>query len=714
MQGVMVRSRARWVEFGEKTNQYFCSMEKRNYQSKRMVTLMAKNDKEITDAKEILNEVERFYKNLYEEQQTEEIDTETAMLLETLPKLIEEDADSMIGDITKQELLEALKNTKNEKSPGTDGFTAEFIKFFWADIGDYIVKSINKGLQLGKLSISQREGLITLIPKGDKSRQHLRNWRPITLLNVIYKLASAAIANRIKKILPKLIHPDQCGFMSGRFIGDNIRLVYDVLQFANQQNQKGMLILIDFEKAFDTISWTFMHQCLRLFRFNESLINWVRIFMTDIKSCVQVNGQVSQFFNVKRGCRQGDPLSPYLFLLCSEILAHIIRVKKDIKGYKINNVEVKISLFADDTTLFLDGSKESFEKCIETLELFSRISGLKINAEKTKCIWFGTPRPPEQYTIENMNFEWNPENFTLLGVTFTTGLIKITENNIKKKMEIIKSELYQWSKRNLTPLGKITVIRSLMLAKLVHILTALPDPEITQIQTLQNMFYKFLWNNKTDKIKRQVAIQRLEDGGLNMPDIKSFITALKTSWIRRLNQSKASWRSVLESNHPNIKNILLYGPEFLPKLQNEIPNMFWKNVLQATYVHVKNNGVDTISKFTSISFVYNKDIQIGREMVTTKCLLDNKVTFIRQLKTENRYLSFREFQLKFEINNFNYLHYLSLITAIKKYEKKIYFRMLPFNNRGYQYYYTTIMITIKGCQNIYRHLIKNNAIPKGV
>ena len=195
-----------------------------------------------------------------------------------------------------------------------------------------------------------------------------------------------------------LTHPDQCGFMAGRFTGDNIRLIYDVLFKANQQKKKGLLVLIDFEKAFDSICWQYMNACLVLFNFGEPFRQWIKLFTSGIKSCVQINGMISSWFPVGRGCRQGDPISPYLFLLCSEILAHIIRKDPDIKGYSLNDIEIKVSQFADDTSLFLDGSREDLQKCFSVLLKFSTFSGLKMNLDKTKCIWFGCVRQTMKFS----------------------------------------------------------------------------------------------------------------------------------------------------------------------------------------------------------------------------------------------------------------------------------------------------------------------------
>ena len=206
--------------------------------------------------------------------------------------------------------------------------------------------------------------------------------------------------------------------------------------------------------------------------------------------------------------RQGDPISQCLFLLCSEVLAHIIRKDPDMKRYSINDIEIKVSQFSDDTSLFLDGSREALQKCISVLLKFSTFSGLKMNLDKPKCIWFECVRPPENIVIHEVNIEWNPEKFTVLRVEFTTvtDLKEITKVNIKKKIESIQRELYQWTKRNLTPIGKITVIRSLT----VVILITLPDPDMPEInkKKLETLFDKFLRNKKLDKNKKEIIVQK--------------------------------------------------------------------------------------------------------------------------------------------------------------------------------------------------------------
>ena len=147
------------------------------------------------------------------------------------------------------------------------------------------------------------------------------------MLNVSYKILSLSLANRLKNVLDKSIHENQKGFLHGRYIGENTRLLYDILNYTEQTNKTGILQLIDFEKAFDYISWNFLGKVMNFFNFGPDFKKWVKLLLYDSKLCVIQNGIFSEFFRIGRGCRQGDPISPYLFLLCVEILGILIRKK---------------------------------------------------------------------------------------------------------------------------------------------------------------------------------------------------------------------------------------------------------------------------------------------------------------------------------------------------------------------------------------------------
>ena len=226
-----------------------------------------------------------------------------------------------------------------------------------------------------------------MIPKKDKALNELKNWRPITLLDCDYKIASKAIASRLKFVLSDLIDHDQTGFLKGRSIAENICLINNVISYTHLKDIPGLLLFIAFEKAFDTIEWNFVRKVLEHFGFGCSLINWVNLFYSDIQSCIINNGWSGGFFGLGRGVRQGCPLSPYLFILCAEVLATAIRGDNEIKGISVGNVECKLSQYADDTTMILDGSLASLERSFALLDSFGHLSGLRVNCEKTEVLW---------------------------------------------------------------------------------------------------------------------------------------------------------------------------------------------------------------------------------------------------------------------------------------------------------------------------------------
>ena len=259
-----------------------------------------------------------------------------------IDKINEEQQAGCEGLITDAEASAVIKQMANNKSPGNDGFPIEIYKMLWKDLGHFLIRSLNQAFETGSLSITQKQGVITCLPKGSKPRQYLKNWRPITLLNVDYKILSACLARRMKLVLNDIISPSQKGFLPGRFIGENTRLVLDIANYLEYRNMSGILLLLDFEKAFDSVEWSFLIKCLDTYNFGEDFKKWFKILYSDSESCTTNNGHASRFFKLERGCRQGDPLSPYLFLLAIEPLAAAIKKEKGIKGVKIGNLEYVI------------------------------------------------------------------------------------------------------------------------------------------------------------------------------------------------------------------------------------------------------------------------------------------------------------------------------------------------------------------------------------
>ena len=365
---------------------------------------------------------------------------------------------------------------KNSKSPGIDGISVDFLKVFWGKLKFLIVNAINSCYSKGIMSTSMRQAIITCIPKGNKDRKLIKNWRPISLLTVVYKLASTVIAERIKPFLNNIISESQSGFMPDRCIGDSTRLIYDLMFYTEKHHIPGLLMQINFEKAFDSVSWKFLYTVLESFGFDDDFIKWVKLFNTDIKAYVSQCGILSDPIPVERGCRQGDPLSPYLFILVAEVLCCLINRSPEVIGLSIGTTLLKLSQFADDTTLILDGSANSLQAALNILELFGDISGLKINTEKTKLIWIGSEVSSKRKLNVTQELQWGETQFNLLGINFSTELNMIPILNYQNAIAKAKKIINSWKFRYLTPIGKITVIKTLILSVFTHLFMAIPTP----------------------------------------------------------------------------------------------------------------------------------------------------------------------------------------------------------------------------------------------
>ena len=280
------------------------------------------------------------------------------------------------------------------------------------------------------------------------------------------------------------------------------------------------------------------------FGFGPSLLNWVELFYCNTESCILNNGWASNFFELSRGVRQGCPLSPYLFILSVEILAEAIRNKKEIKGIKIYNTEVKVSQYADDTTLILDGTEESVRASLLLIEAFGNISGLRLNNEKTEALWIGSKRNCNLKLCPEKKFKWQKGKVKALGVWLSTDHQLTLSLNYNEKLAKIQTILGCWKFRRLSLIGKITVLKSLVASQLVYILTPLQTNH-QAIKEINKLFFNFLWNGKKDKIKRSIMINDYPEGGLKMIDIASFNKSLKATWIKKYLDSgnRGKWKN---------------------------------------------------------------------------------------------------------------------------------------------------------------------------
>lgn len=243
------------------------------------------------------------------------------------------------------------------KAPGPDGFPALFYQTHWALIEE-ICNAVRSFLAGDVIPDGLCDSVIVLIPKVNNPT-HLWKFRPISLCNVLYKIASKVLANRLKPFLPGLVSEFQSAFVPGRLITDSALVAYECLHsIKKQHSMKPFFALkVDMMKAYDRVEWSFLHGCLLKLGFADSWIQTVMRCVTSVRNAVKINGQLTNPVTPSRGLRQGDPISPYLFLLCTEGLAGMLQKKESmgvVQGIKNGRLGPPIShlLFADDSIFF--------------------------------------------------------------------------------------------------------------------------------------------------------------------------------------------------------------------------------------------------------------------------------------------------------------------------------------------------------------------------
>ena len=607
--GEILRSKARIIDLNEKPSKFFLNQEINNYKNKHIRKLIVDN-KTIMSPDGILQEEASFYTKLNTSQTCENDykDFET-----DVPNLNDNHRTLCDQDITEYELGKSLAQLANNKTPGSDGLSVEFYKFFWPDIKHIVHNSFKYSFEQEILSIEQRRGILNIIPKKGKDLRYLKNWRPISLLNTDYKILTKLLAHRLQIVIPNIVSSNQTGYIKNRYAGENIRTIADIMRYTSLQNVPSILLQLDFEKAFDSVSWDFLHHTLKKYNFGPKFRKWIKIIYNKPEFCVTNNGYHSQFITMGRGIRQGCPISSLLFVLVVEIMAISIRKDEAIKGVTVGGTEFKISQLADDTTLFVKDI-ESVKKLLTFLDRFSKVSGLTLNQSKTEAIWLGKIINDND---KPLGLNWNTGYFKCLGIWCHTNPKLMIEKNYTERLTKIKATINIWKQRKLSLKGKITVLWSMVLPQMLYVSSMLYTPKWVIDQTDKIMF-DFLWSGKKPQVKKSSIIAEISEGGLRMLHFECMVKAIKINWIKRfLNNDKhlTNLISTLLGLNISIQYIVTC---FLDKVQlDKIDCDFYRQIL--TYwneLHKYSSA--TPDMLYNQTLWYNSNIQIGNSSVLYK------------------------------------------------------------------------------------------------
>jgi hypothetical protein len=409
-EGVRLRAKEQWAEEGETSSAYFFRLEKARGMRKLFTGIRNAQGVIVRSVSAIIRVWCIFYAQLFTACVLSP--TDQYFFINALDLTLSRDESALCErEVTSAECLAALKSFKNNKSPGIDGLPYEFYKHFWPVIGEDLVSVFNDCLASGSLPFTQRSGLISLLHKKN-DKMDTKNWRPISLLCTDYKILAKVLTNRLKSVISSVVSPVQTCGVPGRFSGETVRLLQDIVNYSNRHDIGGALISLDQEKAFDRVDWSFMQRVLAKMNFGPSFRSWVQLLYTGIFSRVLVNGYTSEAFGITRGVRQGCPLSPLLYILVAETISRAVQKDPAVDGFDLpGGQRVKLFQYADDTSVFVRSDHALFS-LFSLFERYEKASGAKLNVVKSHGLLFGSWRDRVNMPI---HLNWCNDAIEVLG-----------------------------------------------------------------------------------------------------------------------------------------------------------------------------------------------------------------------------------------------------------------------------------------------------------
>ena len=576
-----------WLQNAEKCSKTFFSLHAKAKSETKVEEIRGPDGEMKTDTSEIAEVFKDFYRDLYTQDYINENDQDNFLRDIGLSCLNQEEKGKSSSALTLGELKVALSKLPNGKSPGSDGLTTEFYKHFWDVLGNDLLEVMTSSYDRGLLTKSQRLASIKCLPKkGDIS--DVKNWRPISLLNVDYKILAKALSLRLFELLPSVISEEQTCSLKGRKISHNLSTIRDCVRIAQDDNLNACMISVDQMKAFDRVSWNFLFKILLRMNFSREFLSWIKLLYADISSRVKVNGTYSGSFVVERGVRQGCPLSPMLYVLFSEALNALINGNPNIKGFVINSFEFKLSQFADDLTSLLIGDESIFSFFV-SLSSFGRVSGALVNPLKTKAIWLGRNIGRQD---KPLGLDWSDGGIEILGILFGNNPALVSEMWNQRKSSIHRT-LAPWLKSNLSLIGKMAVIKQLVLPKISYLAVVFP-PSQSQIASLNKILEDFLWYGKKPKVSTKLLHLPFERGGKGLTNIELFVRSLTLNLVRDIFITNAlHWPSCTFYFLNRYKDLNLYKGIFKvtlsPRCIKRAKIPFWyKFLLESWLLFTKN------------------------------------------------------------------------------------------------------------------------------
>jgi hypothetical protein len=485
------KSRVRWLKEGDKCTKFFHQVANANRRNNSIDSLVV-NGSVTSDMAIICDHIVNYYDSMF----TEPLNWRPRLDNLEFDKLSDSEALSLEDPFEEKEVWEVINGMDRDKAPGPDGFSMAFFQDCWGVIKGDFMAVFSEFYDRGEFVKSINSTFIALIPKVHGTKD-IKDFRPISLVGGMYKIIAKVLANRMRRVMDKVISKPQNAFVKGRQILDSVLIANECLDSRIKSGDPGILCKLDMEKAYDHVDWNFLIYLLRRCGFGERWCSWIKHCISSARFSVLINGSLSGFFGSSRGVRQGDPLSPFLFVLVMEAFSRMISAMYSrglISGFSVGSrehdrVEVSHLLFADDTLVFCGTDARQISYLGALLVCFEAVSGLKVNLSKSvlvpvghleevdqlaSCLGCGTTDLPLKYLG------------LPLGASFK---LKAVWRELEDKMV---RRLAPWKRLYLSKGGRVALIKSTLSNLPTYLLSlfSIPADVAKRIEKIQR---DFLW-----------------------------------------------------------------------------------------------------------------------------------------------------------------------------------------------------------------------------
>lgn len=532
------RSRIDWLKSGDKNTEFFQAKAKARGRTNRIRALRTADGSLATDQGVMEQMASDFFRDLFTAQEHFQPD----LICQYIPcKVSAQMGETLERPYTEEEIKVAIFQMKPGKAPGEDGFTAEFFQKHWELVQNNVTQAVLSFLNGGDMPEVINRTILVLIPKV-ANPQELTQFRPISLCNVLYKICSKAIANRLRLVLDAVVSLEQSAFVPGRLITDNVLVAYECIHYL--RNKKGKTgacaIKLDMAKAYDRMEWRFLHDVMGALGFPDGWRNVVMRCVTLVTFSVRVNGNFSPCFKPSRGIRQGDPISPYLFLLCAEGLTSMLKARGPqfiSRGVRVSCHAPWIShlLFADDCLIFTQASKRGTDRIAEILDTHNRGSGQLVNKQKSAVFFSANCEDAAKDEVRQaLQIPTEALGERYLGLPTAIG--KVNDGAFNYVSDRIRNFVNGWGEKTLSCAGREVLLKANAQAVPTYPMSCfkLPANICKKMRTyISNYWWGSSINNHKIHWQRWSKLTRSKaDGGMGFRDLPLFNQALlgKQGW----------------------------------------------------------------------------------------------------------------------------------------------------------------------------------------